>query len=258
MGDSGYPSQPLIDLSLKSAYVLVRNIDVKKSQGQSLKIVFNSATHNRISEASVTQNSFSSNRYQGTIFMENRGVNDAMFWVGSNVVTHNLGDDSSNTITIVNASLHMLDNFIYNNSAGHVLQLGGSERITTLPQTCEENTFWLNKPHSGFTKQTIILKAQMVEFHNNVINNPTADVELVSSEMKTENYSLNCSNNWWGSGRQSVAASKILDGRLLEGFANVIIDPIHENPQPSFSISSKYCICGVSRYTQRKYFIGID
>ena len=234
------PIQSLIDLNLKSAYVLVRNVDLKQSDGHGLHVVFDSQTHNRLSEASVTQNLFSNIKFQGVIFMENKGVNDAIFWIDSNVIVHNVASESWNTIQIVNATLYMRKNLVYNNSADHILQFGNAKNVTKLVQTCEDNIFWLNIPHIEGNRQTIVLMAEKVEFHNNIINNPTADVELTSSDVIAGNYSLNCSYNWWGSGLQNDALSKILDGSKVEGFAYVEINPILQTPNPSFSLSSKF------------------
>ena len=49
----------LIDLNLKSAYVLIRNVDMRETIGKGLHILFDSENHGRISEASVTQNQIS-------------------------------------------------------------------------------------------------------------------------------------------------------------------------------------------------------
>ena len=234
------PIHSLIDLNLKSAYVLVRNVDLKQSDGHALYVVFDSQTHNRISEASVTQNLFRNIRFQGVLHMENKGVNDAVFWVDSNVIMHNMASESWNTIQIVNSTLYMRNNLIYNNSAAHILQFGNAKNVTKLLQTCEGNTFWLNVPHTNVNRQTIILMAEKVEFHNNVINNPVAKAELATSGVITGNYSLNCTYNWWGSGLLNAAVSKILDGSRVDGFADVEIDPILQSPNPSFSLSSKF------------------
>ena len=169
--------------------------------------------------------------------MENRGINDAIFWVDKNIIVHNMAPEESITIDLVNSTLYMRNNLIYNNSAGQIMKLGGSRNITKQPQICLGNIFWLNRPSQHDIKQVIRVMARELRFHENLVNNPSADVEIVSPDVPVDSYSLNCTNNWWGSGIESVALSRILDGSTVEGLAFLDVLPIQTQPSTNVSVS---------------------
>ena len=223
----------------------MRNTDIKNSNGQSLYVRFDSITDNRVSEASIVQNSFTYGTSGGVIYMENIGVNTAAFWVLSNTIMHNIASDSVIGVQIINASSEIEGNFIYNNTMAKIMEIGREGLNTTLQQICINNIFWFNTPQAIDARHTISILVRFLQFHDNVLNNPSTDYELSTSlqgeEIHSSNgsYNLNCTYNWWGTGEISAALVKIKDGRITEGFLDAVILPLSVSPAASFGLSSK-------------------
>ena len=241
-------THPAVGLYLKSAYVLLRNNDIAHSFGRAVHIEYSSETTERVSEATLSQNSL---RYcAGGVVITNVGANNASMWLSKNTIRHMVGTTS--VVQIINASITADGNLFHNNSGKYILELGNQSPFkmlrggvdvqpvsTTLPQTFLNNTFWFNVAQAETLKYTVVVNNSKVTFHNNIFSNPANTFEFAVVVEDSSGVVIDCSQNWWGSGILSTAQLKIRDKQDYSPLVAVIYKPILEIPPPHFGLSSE-------------------
>ncbi|KAK2147995.1 hypothetical protein NP493_3288g00000 [Ridgeia piscesae] len=98
VNNTGYrgTSSAVLDLRLKSAYVLIRNCffsNVVATRSTVLSVTFDSETTSRVSTAKVMQNSVVFSSGGGVIFVKNTGVNNATLRMTKNNLRHNTAEN---------------------------------------------------------------------------------------------------------------------------------------------------------------------
>ena len=225
-----------VSLDLRSAYVLIRNCDILNTDKQALSIVFNSTTSSRVCEATIAQNKVTSVK-SGVLFVNNFGVNNAKLWIRGNSFQHNSALDKYETISIKNCSVVMEYNILYNNTGAAILTLSDGGR-TNLKHNMSDNTFWFNLAQKQPSKITVVLDANKVDFHSNILNNPSNNYEITATATQAK-YELDCVNNWWGSSLPSLVYKRIRDGKTVIGVPTISYEPFLENPPKHFGLSSE-------------------
>ena len=234
--DSDYST---MRLDLRSAYVLIRNCDISNTDKQALSIHFNSTTSSRVCEATIAQNKIDSVKSGGVIFANNSGVNNAKLWVRRNTFQHNSALDKYHTISIENCTVVMEYNVIYNNTGSAIFFLNDGQN-TGLKHQILDNTFWFNSAQKQPSKISVVLQALTVNFHSNILNNPSNNYEITAAVVQGGEYKLDCSNNWWGSGLSGSVNNRIRDGKTVIGVPIISYEPFLENPPKHFGLSSEY------------------
>lgn len=235
-----------ISIDMKSAYVLIRNVFMSNIHNKAISVRFNSENTNRISEASISQNSIFKSAEGGAIFVNNHGVNNATVWITGNTIMHNTAFDVNSVVEIINTTLIMHSNLLYNNTGKYIVQLGSSVFTNTLHQLIENNTFWLNAAQLAAFEFTVSINATNVDFHGNALNNPANLYEvsvrkgLLKDGYKALRPDVHCGGNWWGSGRFNVAKRRIRDGRNTRSLPFVKFMPILREPPSFVGLTSKF------------------
>jgi hypothetical protein len=234
---------------MKSAYVLIRNVFFSRIYNKAISVNFDSATKHRISEVSISQNSIQQSYAGGAIMVQNIGVNNASVWITGNNIMHNTAYSVDSIIHIINASLIMHSNLVYNNTGRYILELGTASFTNSLAHLIENNTFWLNAAQMASAEYTLAINAKYIKLLNNIFNNPASLFELsLVKGIEKHTSKLECHGNWWGSGRMDIAKRKIRDGRTVLSLPYVMFVPILESPPDFLGLSSE----SISKYFEKK------
>ena len=247
VNNTGYSgtSSAVLDVRLKSAYVLIRNCffsNVVATQSTVVSVTFDSETTSRVSTAKVMQNSVVFSSGGGLIFVKNTGVNNATLRMTKNNLRHNTADESHSVVQLVNMSVAMEGNLLYNNSGKYTLEIGSESECNRLPVLADGNILWFNTAIKSAAKYTVSLNASDVTFSRNILNNPSNSYELSTRQMGDVNVtdaSIDFANNWWGSGLAHVVSRRIRDGRSVEGLPVVVSSPFETVPPSGLHFSSK-------------------
>jgi hypothetical protein len=250
VNNTGYrgTSSAVLDLRLKSAYVLIRNCffsNVVATRSTVLSVTFDSETTSRVSTAKVMQNSVVFSSGGGVIFVKNTGVNNATLRMTKNNLRHNTADESHSVVQLVNMSVAMEGNLLYNNSGKYTLEIGSESECNRLPVRADGNIFWFNTAIKSAAKYTVSLNASDVTFRLNILNNPSNTYELSTRQMGDVNVtdaSIDFANNWWGSGLAHAVSRRIRDGRSVEGLPVVVSSSFETVPPSGLHFSSKSCV----------------
>ncbi len=231
---------PALGLRLKSAYVLLRNIDFSHNNASAIDIVLDSEINLRNVEVIITQNNIWYSRKGGAIHILNTGITDATVHITSNDIRHNSAQDVCSVIQIVNVTLFMDSNVIYNNSGRFILELGSDnlDIANTLPQNISNNLFWLNSAHQP-SSYTISANATKVFFQYNLLNNPVNSYEFSARISTPRPALLDCTDNWWGTGQLHEVKDKIRSSSNTMGLPDVTYLPAWLYPQTQYSLSCK-------------------
>ena len=243
-GHRGDPT-PALDVQLKSAYVLIRNCFFNKIRAQYsavMSVSFDSETMSRVSTAKVTQNSFLSCEGGGVISVGNTGQNNATLRLTNNNLRHNSANDRRSVVQLVNMSVLMEGNLIRDNTGKYILELGNDDDCSRLPVRAGKNIFWNNKALRNAAQYTVSLHASDVTFRKNLLNNPTNTREMSPHKLAGVNASdaaIDCTHNWWGSGRAYDVTDRIRDGRDVEDLPIIEFVPFDPLPPNSLHFSSR-------------------
>ena len=238
-------STPALDVQLKSAYVLIRNCFFNKITARNstvMSVTFDSETMSRVSTAKVTQNSFVSCEGGGVISVRNSGQNNATLRLTNNNLRHNSANDRHSVVQLVNMSVLMEGNLIHDNIGKYTLELGNDDECSRLPVRAGQNIFWNNNALSNAAKYTVSLHASDVMFRKNIFNNPSNTFEMSSDKLAGVNASdavIDCTHNWWGSGRAYDVTGEIRDGHLVEDLPIIEFVPFDPVPPNSLHFSSR-------------------
>ena len=173
--DDDLPGLPAVTLRMKSAYVLVRNVEFSSNAGRAVHVTFASETREKESEVTITQNTMYGSR--GAVYVENVGVRDANVWLTRNDIRYSQAYSHESCIHIVNATLEMEGNIIYNNEARFILELVDHED-RALPKNVIGNLFWLNIGLQQSSMFTVAVAAQDLVFTGNALQNPVNTFEF--------------------------------------------------------------------------------
>lgn len=231
---------PAVGLRMKSAYVLIRNTDISYVNGRTIDIVFDSETRNRVAEATVAQNTLRYSTKGGVIYIENTGVQDAQIWLLNNNIQQNRGQDEDTVVQMVNVSVIMASNVLFNNSGRYILQLGRSGLGNILSQNITNNIFWFNAAQQQAARYTVIANASMVTFMQNLLNNPANSYEFSGQNGTPSPAMVNCSYNWWGTGLPDQVKAKLRSSENTQGLPPVTYKPYWTYPPSQFGVSCKF------------------
>ena len=173
--DDGLTGFPAVTLLMKSAYVLVRNVEFSSNAGRAVYVIFASETREKESEVTITQNTIYGSR--GAVFVANGGVRDANVWITRNDIRYSQAPSHESCIHIVNATLEMEGNIIYNNEARFILELVDRED-RALPKKVVGNLFWLNIGLEQSSMFTVAVAARDLVFTGNALQNPVNSFEF--------------------------------------------------------------------------------
>ena len=98
----------------------------------------------------------------------------------------------------------------------------------------------MNSPQKAAAEYTISLNASNVDFYGNVVNNPSSSYEVSATMGSGTDANINCTLNWWGSGRMEVAKTKIRDGRNTMTLPYIPYNPILKKPPSYFGLTSTF------------------
>ena len=247
VNNTGYSgtSSAVLDVRLKSAYVLIRNCffsNVVATQSTVVSVTFDSETTSHVSTAKLMQNSVAFASGGGVIFVKNTGMNNATLRMINNSLRHSMADESHSVVQLVNVSVAMDGNLLYNNSGMYTLEIGSESVCNQLPVRADGNILWFNTAIKNAAKYTVSLNASDVTFRKNILNNPTNTYELSTRQMGDVNVTdanIDFANNWWGSGLAHVVSRRIRDGRSVEGLPVVVSSPFETVPPSGLHFSSK-------------------
>ena len=249
INNTGYAveSSPALDFRLMNDYVLIRNClfsGITATNSHIISATFDSETTSRVSVAKLAQNSVVLCTGGGVIFINNIGENNATLSMTKNDIRHNYAYESHSIIQLVNMTVAMRDNMIYNNSGKYALEIG-SETLgcNQLPVQADGNLFWSNAALKRGAKYTVSLNASNVRFTKNIFNNPSNTYEISVREMGIVNAtdaSVDCRNNWWGFVLPHFHRIRIRDGRTIEDLAVVESSPFETAPPSGLHFSGKH------------------
>ena len=191
-------------------------------------------TGQKATECSIYGNTFARNT-NGAISLSGRnsGIQCMLVKIMKNSFENNLGLFS--TIKVNNIQLKIIGNFFFNNSGQHSLEYL-FENDGFKGQTCEMNTFYLNRG-SGHTQGVTILTNGPLEFHRNNFKN-TFNLYEISSTKTPVTDPIIATHNWWGVDRADYVRSRIYGKQNHKNFALVSYEPFKIVP-PRNILSSK-------------------
>ena len=239
-------SGPALDLRLRSADLLIRNCFFSHATTVDSAVVslqFDPDTTSPASRARITQNSFVSCSGGGVVLVNNTGETTARLTMTKNSLIHNSINDTASVVKLVNVGVAMTDNLFHNNSGRHLVEIGSEEGCLRLPVRADGNVFWLNTALEGADTCAVSLNASDVTFRANIFNNPSNVYELSAQETGDTDgtdATVDCANNWWGSGLAHVVTSRIRDGSKVEGLPTVVWLPFETVPPSGIHFSSKH------------------
>ena len=170
---------PAVALTLKSAYVLVRNVEFVANRGRAVNVKFSSETREKESEVTITQNTMWHMQGPGVVRVENVGIRAANVWLTRNDIRYNNGLVRDSCIEILNATLDMEGNVVYNNSAQYILHMRDDLTGSALPKRVVANLFWLNVGLEQSRKHTIAASVYDLVFFGNALQNPANSLEFI-------------------------------------------------------------------------------
>ena len=168
-----------IELRLKSAYVLIRNVDAENNMAGLVEVTFTSETREKESEVTLAQNTFWRTRRRDVIGVVNRGIRDANVRMSRNDLRHNSGSLQHDCVRVENATLEMQNNLFHDNTGRYIL-FASDDHHEELPKDISDNLFWLNAGLSPATKTTVSIRSENLTFTGNALQNPANEYEFVA------------------------------------------------------------------------------
>lgn len=228
------PRENLININLHSAYILLRNLNIKNlNNSLAMNIIFHSKIKTRISNLILTQSTFINLNQSPILNAINYGINNATTTIEKISIQDTSGVDP--IISIENFIMKFMNNYIYNNINNmEIIYVNSS--LEVLISDCY---FYFNKINTK-NRGIIHSDSPRIDMNNNILFNPKTSYYFSTGVSKEKMIYADLIRNFWGNDNIQKVREKIYDGFYDIGLGKVDIYPPLNIP-PENIYSTKQC-----------------